>query len=370
MFVPLPWGRFLLGQEPHQRLRASQNLLALGLNCVFAVVQQVEVDFGLVDQEASNWLSLFNIGASLMCLLLIRSGLNLRVSRSDPALTFPQSLCAITALDWSYAITGAARGALLALLILIILFGGLFRLGLRQTRLLSLYAILLLALVMAWRTGFAELRYEPQVELVHFAFAVIVLLGTQVVSGRFGQMRERLSAQKAELGKALEINRELATRDALTGLLNRRAMVEMLVRPAPRAQRGDGRMALAIIDIDFFKRINDERGHNAGDAVLHRFASLLGGGVRKGDLLARWGGEEFLLLMPGSHPREGRQALERLRALIAQADWSAQIGEHPLTFSAGVTSLIGGEDHEAAIERADQALYRAKQGGRDRIETD
>jgi diguanylate cyclase (GGDEF)-like protein len=181
-------------------------------------------------------------------------------------------------------------------------------------------------------------------------------------------MRERLSRQKAELAEALEINRELATRDMLTGLLNRRAMVEMLVRQPPRAQRGDGLMALAILDIDHFKRVNDSCGHGVGDVVLHRFARVLGQGIRKGDLLARWGGEEFLLLMPGTTAAEGGRALERLRQLVALEDWGALAAGLPVTFSAGCSELRPGEDHEAAIERADQALYRAKATGRDRFE--
>ncbi|MDE3011242.1 MAG: GGDEF domain-containing protein [Pseudomonadota bacterium] len=366
--APPSFGRTFLGHDAHQRLRASQNLLALMLNGAFALVQQFEVDLGLVEQSDSNWLSMANIGVSLVFFAVIRSGLNLRLAPAEPSLTLPQCLSAVTAVTWSYAITGPARGALLALLILIIQFGGLFRLDARRTRLLSLYAFLSLAGVMAWRTGFAERRYDPQVELVNFAFTALVLVGANVVAGRFGQLRERLSRQKGELAAALELNRELATRDMLTGLLNRRAMVEMLARPAPRTVRGDGRMALAIIDIDFFKRINDSCGHNVGDAVLHRFAQVLEAAVRKGDLLARWGGEEFLLLMPGITEREGLQALARLRAQVAAEDWAPLVGDLPVTFSAGLSGLVAGQDHEAAIERADRALYRAKDSGRDRVE--
>jgi diguanylate cyclase (GGDEF)-like protein len=366
--LTFPAHGLLLGRDPRQRMRASQTLLALTLIALFALVQQFEASSGLVPHSAAKWLSLFNVGSSLMFFLLIRSGINLRLAPREPSMTFPQCVCAITSMAWAYAISGPVRGGLLAVLILIILFGGLFQLRAAQTRHLSLYAFLLLATVMGWRTQIASERYDPQVELVHFAFTVLVLIGANLVAGRFGQMRERLSRQKAELAEALEINRELATRDMLTGLLNRRAMVEMLVRQPPRAQRGDGLMALAILDIDHFKRVNDSCGHGVGDVVLHRFAGVLGQGIRKGDLLARWGGEEFLLLMPGTTAAEGGRALERLRQLVALEDWGALAAGLPVTFSAGCSELRPGEDHEAAIERADQALYRAKATGRDRFE--
>lgn len=365
---PLPLSRLLLGRDDHQRLRASQSLLALLLVSLFGVVQQFQVAAGMVDATAAKWLSIWSLGSSLTSFMIIRSGFNLRLAPAEPSMTFPQCAAQITSVCWSYAITGPTRGGLLAILILILEFAGLFRLESRSTRLLSLYAFLLLVAAMGWRVGIAGQPNDAAVELVNFAFALTVLAGANLIAARFGAMRARLSRQKAELTAALELNRELATRDMLTGLLNRRAMVEMLVRPAPRTLRGDGKMALAILDIDHFKRINDSCGHHVGDAVLHRFAHLLADAVRKGDMLARWGGEEFLLLMPGTCEHEGVQAMARLRALVAAEDWAALTGRLPVSFSAGLTSLVQGDDHETAIERADRALYRAKNAGRDRVE--
>jgi hypothetical protein len=124
-----------------QRLRASHNLLSLGLICVFAVIQHVEVLVGLVDEVASNWLATFNVGTSLIFQLLIRSGLNLRLSAADPLTTLAQCLFAVKAIIWSYAITGPSRGALLAIPVLVILFGGMLKLRPPQTRGVVLYAL-------------------------------------------------------------------------------------------------------------------------------------------------------------------------------------------------------------------------------------
>ena len=280
--------RFLLGSQQRQRLRASQSLLAFTLFCVFAVLQETAVAWGMVPSEPAYWLNVFDVGGSLTFFILIRVGLNEQLSPRDPSLTLPQCVAAVTAAVWGYGIDGPVRGPLLALLILIIQFGGLFRLDQRQTRGLTLYAFLLVAATMVWRTFFAEERYDGKTELIHFAMTIIVLLGANSIAARFGTMRERLSRQKADLSAALELNRELATRDMLTGLLNRRAMVEMLARPPARAQRGDGLMAVAVIDIDLFKRINDTCGHSTGDNVLHRFATTLAGAARRGDLVSRW----------------------------------------------------------------------------------
>ena len=354
-------------QAERQRLRASHNLLSLGLLCMFAVLQHVEVLMGLIDETESNWLSAFSIGTSLVFQLLIRSGLNLRIAPADPSMTLAQSLFAVTALVWSYAITGPARGSLLAILVLAILFGGMLQLRPNQTRGLVLYALLGMSAVMVWRTQWAEQRYDAQVEFVQLAFAMIVLAGAAMLANRVGSMRARLSRQKAELAKALELSRHLATRDALTGLLNRRAMMEVLSLKGPRPQTKETRTALAMLDIDHFKRINDGHGHQVGDAVLQRFAEQARAGLRGGDVLARWGGEEFLLLMPHTSPADAALLLQRLRSLLAQAGFADLAPDLAVSFSAGLTEIGTGEDHEVAIARADQALYRAKREGRDRV---
>ncbi|HSW27771.1 MAG TPA: GGDEF domain-containing protein [Burkholderiaceae bacterium] len=228
---------------------------------------------------------------------------------------------------------------------------------------------MLLADVMVWRASTSPLRYEPRVEILHFLFAVVVLGGTSSLAIRLGRLRSRLAAQKNELSEALALNRELATRDALTGLLNRRAMVELLAREHPRIVRGQGPLAVALLDIDWFKRINDNHGHGAGDEVLRRFAAALTNQLRAADALARWGGEEFLLLMPGTRLDDARVVLERLRNGVAAGDGFDGIAPGVrVTFSAGLVEVAEGESQDAAIDRADRALYRAKQAGRDRVE--
>lgn len=185
---------------------------------------------------------------------------------------------------------------------------------------------------------------------------------------RISRLRALLAAQKQELADALALNRELATRDALTGLLNRRAVLEVLVREHARTERGQGPLSVALLDIDWFKRINDTLGYGAGDDVLRRFAATLRAQLRAADELARWGGEEFLLLMPGTRRDAARVVLERLRDAVARGGFDVVAPASTVTFSGGLVQMREGEPHDAVIERADRALYQAKQGGRDRVE--
>lgn len=361
-----PIVNLLLGPPGRQRVRASQSLLALVVYLVFAVVQHAEVMLGLIDGAASNALTVFNLCGGFTFYLAIRAGLNERFT-ADPSLTLPQSAFAMVGIAWSYAITGPARGAVMIIMMLVILFG-LFALSARQARALALWGFGLLAGAMLWKSQTDPLRYDPRVELVHLLFAAIVMISVSVLAIRLGALRSRLSRQKKDLEIALERIQTLATRDELTGLLNRRAMVELLAREHPRIERGQGPLSLALIDIDWFKRINDTHGHQTGDAVLRRFAELLQARLRAADALARWGGEEFLLLMPGTGRDAAQAVLERLRASVIDGGFEQVAPGLRVSFSAGVVQCGDGESRDQALERADAGLYRAKQQGRDRIE--
>ena len=356
----------LLGAPGPLRVRASMALIPAVIYVLFAFVQHGEVVLGLIDLGESNALTIFNLSGALVFYVLARSGLSARLS-SDPFLTLPQIVFAMGSITWSYAITGPARGAVIAIMVVTLLFG-MFGLPPRMAPRLALLAFVALASVMVWRAVTLPQRYDPMVEAVHALFAAIVIGGCAVVVARIGKLRARLAAQKKELGDALALNRELATRDALTGLLNRRAMVELLAREHPRIERGQGPLSVALLDIDLFKRINDDLGHGAGDDVLRRFGSVIKSQLRAADALARWGGEEFLLLMPGTHADDARVVLDRLRGAIAAGGFEAIAPQLKVSFSAGVAEVHEGESQDAAIDRADRALYRAKQAGRNRVE--
>ncbi len=125
-------------------------------------------------------------------------------------------------------------------------------------------------------------------------------------------------------------------------------------------------MSLVLIDIDHFKRVNDQHGHAAGDAVLRHFAATLQATLRSTDFAGRWGGEEFLVVTPQAGADTAATLVERLRDALAATSFDAAVPGLRITFSAGVAECAPGEDLHLAIERADRALYQAKRSGRDR----
>ena len=351
----------VLGPPGRQRMRASQALLALVVYMLFAVVQQFEVALGLIDFTESCWLMAVMLGGALAFYGVIRSGLNLHIE-SDPALTLAQTAFGVVGSAAWYAVTGPARGAVLTLQVLILVFA-MFWLRPAQSRALAGLAFALLGAVMLWKSRTDALRYPPAVELTHAVLAAIVLVAVAVLAGRMGAMRARLKAQKHDLQHALDRIFQLASRDELTGLVNRRHMSTLIQGERTRASN-DATMTIALLDIDLFKRINDSHGHLAGDAVLRDFAAASRLALRANDVLARWGGEEFLLMLPGTTPAQAIRSIERLREGLAQHSFDAVAPGLKVTFSAGLCACIEGDPLEACIERADQAMYRAKTLGR------
>ena len=168
----------------------------------------------------------------------------------------------------------------------------------------------------------------------------------------------------------IEDQRQKAMTDPLTGLPNRAALTERLELEVSRWQRHGGDLLLAVIDVDHFKRINDDFGHLAGDKVLKIIANELAKRVRKTDFIARYGGEEFVVLLPATPLAGGQQLLDVLRGAIEACPFHFKGERLSITCSAGLTAFRDGERAEAVFERADQALYRAKRGGRNRLEVD
>lgn len=157
----------------------------------------------------------------------------------------------------------------------------------------------------------------------------------------------------------------LATTDSLTGIANRREFSAILAREVDRAKRYGTPMSLAMYDLDYFKRVNDTFGHDVGDYVLQTVTGLVKENIRANDVVARWGGEEFMVLMPQSDVQAARNASEKLRLAIAAHHFD-KVGS--LTASFGVAAFEPQDDLNSLLKRVDDALYRAKEQGRNRVE--
>ncbi|WP_434135363.1 diguanylate cyclase [Pseudomonas luteola] len=188
---------------------------------------------------------------------------------------------------------------------------------------------------------------------------------------RLKTLSERVVSMEQEANdyrSHVEEQRKKALTDPLTGLPNRAAWTERLDAEVSLWQRYHSSLLLAVIDVDHFKRVNDDFGHLAGDKVLKIIGTQLSKKLRRTDFIARFGGEEFVVLLPNTSMEEGEPLIQALRAAIEACPFHFKGERVTITCSAGLTAFQTGEGSKQAFERADQALYRAKRGGRNRIE--
>ncbi|MBS4088173.1 GGDEF domain-containing protein [Pseudomonas rustica] len=193
----------------------------------------------------------------------------------------------------------------------------------------------------------------------------------QEVATRLKGLSERVAHMEQEaqgFREHLEEQRQKALIDPLTGLPNRAAWSERLEHEIKQWQQHGNTLSLAMLDLDHFKRINDNYGHLAGDKVLKIIATVLRKRLRGSDFIARFGGEEFVLLLPATPPALGAKLLETLRAAIEACPFHFKGERVTITISMGLASFKAGEHSDLVLKRADQALYRAKNAGRNRVE--
>jgi diguanylate cyclase (GGDEF)-like protein len=184
---------------------------------------------------------------------------------------------------------------------------------------------------------------------------------------RLGGFVARYVAEGDREGRQLAELALASRRDPLTGLPNRRAFAEDLAREVARASRSGAPLAVVTLDVDRFKAVNDLHGHAAGDAVLRAVAARAAATIRAGDVLARLGGEEFGVLLPGAELARAAEAAERMRAALAASPVEAAGRALAVTASFGCAALAPGEAAEALLARADARLYEAKRAGRNRV---
>jgi diguanylate cyclase len=196
----------------------------------------------------------------------------------------------------------------------------------------------------------------------------ILTIGQCAFVGLYGSsLRKMLYNRSFELKEANRRIEELAELDELTGSLNRRCIMRILDEEVSRAQRTKAPCSIALIDLDWFKRINDTYGHPTGDEVLRTFAITVFANIRNFDRFGRFGGEEFMLVLPDTPRDAALRILDRLRAIVADLDWSAFSPGMRVTVSAGIATLQPNDTLDTVLARADGALYEAKAQGRNRI---
>ncbi|MGK2952562.1 MAG: GGDEF domain-containing protein, partial [Thiobacillus sp.] len=285
------------------------------------------------------------------------------------SMTMWQLSMGVIAVNWGYLICGPMRTSALFPLMVVFIFAA-FSLRFRQIGWVTLFALACLAAAVAIRQMLPH-WFDSQdaaapllVDANNLLMIVVVLPAFALVAARLSALRNKLHHQRAALAEALIAVERLAISDELTGLPNRRAILNALTTSITHSRRGIMPVTIAMIDLDNFKQVNDTLGHATGDRVLQGFANVARQLLRDGDLLGRWGGEEFLLVLPGAMPANAQPVLARIQAAVRDT----LLDGRPVTFSAGVAAHRGTESVETLLARADAALYAAKNAGRDRVE--
>ncbi|MAM89757.1 MAG: hypothetical protein CME36_20855 [unclassified Hahellaceae] len=303
---------------------------------------------------------------------LIHSNINLKFR--DPSMTAVQMVVSLIPALWVvYALEdGQARAVFLLVGIVPALYG-ILALNTRQFLVVAVFYLLFygITMFMLWLNG--SMPLNPPLEVMQFIALALVTTQIAVIGGYInglrGQLRKRngeLRVATTELAEALEKIGELASRDSLTGVFNRRHLLDVLSKEANRRKRSTGPFSLCIMDVDHFKKVNDEFGHKAGDDVLREVALVTSRDLRGIDCFGRYGGEEFLLILPQTPLEGARIKAERVRQGIENLRFPDIGPDFRITVSIGLAEHRDSEDVDATIHRADMALYRAKHEGRNR----
>jgi len=321
------------------------------------------------------WLGYVLIDAANLVILLITfwaghlATLGLVLARNkqqlkSPSMTLPHMIWAIIFVSISLYHTVEIRPALMMAYLTILPFGA-FRLHWRGFFGITLFTFSCYAIALFLLQQSRPGQWSPEVEMIIGLTFLLAMLGYCTLGREFSMLRERLISSNQQLSLALSKIEELAITDELTGLHNRRHLMNVLDKQRAIANREGTPFVLAFIDLDNFKLINDKFGHGIGDKVLKQFSELLQESVREVDLVARYGGEEFVLLLNGLKIETAAIVVERIRDSVEKMKFSDQ--RLAMTISVGMTEYISLETAEETLDRADKLLYVAKQEGRNRV---
>lgn len=239
---------------------------------------------------------------------------------------------------------------------------GLYVMGIRYGLILSIGALIAVFFIFYFpELPFVTTEYNPDFKIRFLSTFAFVIACAYVLDSARRSARDELIAMAS-------LYEQAARTDELTKLSNRRDMKECMEKELYRHQRIKSHFSIILMDIDHFKQVNDTFGHDAGDAVLKDFSSLLKHLSRKVDVVSRWGGEEFLMLLPDTSLVHALAMAERLRTEVEDFSFNYEHNAIPLTMSAGVCSISQHESISSVLKQADINLYEAKQKGRNRIE--
>ncbi|MEP1216565.1 MAG: diguanylate cyclase [Marinobacter sp.] len=297
---------------------------------------------------------------------LIRTGQNLKFS--DPSMTSAQMIVSLLPPIWVMAFLDAGQARAIFLLIAVVpMLFGILALTTRQFIVVGVWFFALYGLLHLVLWAYRPEVLNSELDILQTVAFALVMAEITIIGGFISGLRGKLHQRNLELGKAMEQIQELVNVDALTGVYNRRRLFEVITEECNRYSRMPGSFSLCLMDIDHFKEVNDTYGHQAGDAILQAVARSVSDGLRAIDCFGRYGGEEFLLVLPQTPLEGARIKAERVREAIEALTFPDIAEGFRVTVSIGVAEYHREESTDDTLLRADQALYAAKDDGRNNV---
>jgi diguanylate cyclase len=350
----------LYPEDPKQAVRMRRFYMAASTAILVLFLVFVCSWLGYVDDQTLVIAGGLIVSIILFFYILFRTKLNLKFR--DASLTAPQMLASSLTMVYVMQNAGAARGIFLIVIIMIFVFG-VFRLSAREFLQIAL-VVLLGYCFLVWPHIRNENRSSDASLAILYGIVLLVVLPWFAMMGAYiGKLRYQLSKSIVEL----ESSQAIAVRDDLTGAYNRRYLMGALHKEKSRGDRGGEPFSVCLIDIDHFKKVNDTKGHLAGDQVLRNLTVAVQPDVRTTDYFGRFGGEEFMLILSETSLNGACAYAERLREKIERLRFTDIDAEMKITVSIGVTQYRPREEISTALNRADMALYDAKAQGRNRV---
>lgn len=342
-----------------QRIRLRIFWMAAGSYLVGYLVLAVSCALGVIGTQPLKALIVPFVLANVGFYTLFRTELNLRFK--DPSLTVPQIVVATLAIMYTVYLAEQVRPLVLLFYLILFLFG-LLRLNTRQLLGVGAFALATYSAVIFMVVHVKGEQINLRMELLYGMVLGLGLVWFALVGGYISTIRDKLR-------HSLHTIQQMAIHDELTAVYNRRHLNELLETERARCTRSGEDFSVCILDIDHFKRINDGRGHLAGDLVLRHFAGEVRRSLRTIDSIGRFGGEEFLLVLPRTNIEQARLCAERIRRMTEDLGFPDFEREFGITCSFGIAQYRTGEELKDMLARADTALYKAKNGGRNRVES-
>lgn len=354
--------------DVYQQLRLRRMLLAIIGAITFTIICYFfnhDHVFRIKPNQFWHYVGIF-WAVNFLFVILMVSGLNKKFS--DPSLTTAQMIWAISATMFSIYLANEGRTPLLMMTLLAIMFGGLDY-SRKRVVYMTFYSIFVYAWIVFLLKDVPGAKFNVRKELVVFVEYVLILLGYNILLWEMIVTRLYLKNKSLYLQSHLHQAEIESITDSLTGVGNRRFLQKVLQGQLYMAARSqDYFFAISMMDIDFFKYVNDHYGHDVGDKVLQRVSFIINNHLRQSDTFGRFGGEEFIIISPLTDANQAVDFAERIRKLVEKTVFRSVTGLS-ITVSIGVTLYKNPEPLDDTLKRVDKALYRAKEEGRNRVIT-